>query len=227
MLSLFDSFRSVDFLSVLLRMIIACLCGTLIGLERSAKNRPAGFRTHILVCLGGAMASMISLYLYLNLNYPADVSRIGASVVSGLGFIGAGTIIITKKKTIKGLTTAAGLWTCGIIGLAIGSGYYELGLLGTGMVLFTETVLARMGRLIQQNPVYVMELTYQKKDSLDDVLRLCKDHQMSVVNLQIETNDQEENKVYDAVITLRGKAKISTLLSLIRLKEGILSVETR
>ena len=227
MLSLFDSFRSVDFLSVLLRMIIACLCGTLIGLERSAKNRPAGFRTHILVCLGGAMASMTSLYLYLNLNYPADVSRIGASVVSGLGFIGAGTIIITKKKTIKGLTTAAGLWTCGIIGLAIGSGYYELGLLGTGMVLFTETVLARMGRLIQQNPVYVMELTYQKKDSLDEVLRLCKDHRMSVVNLQIETNDQEENKVYDAVITLRGKAKITTLLSLIRLKEGILSVETR
>ena len=227
MLSLFDSFRSVDFLSVLLRMIIACLCGTLIGLERSAKNRPAGFRTHILVCLGGAMASMTSLYLYLNLNYPADVSRIGASVVSGLGFIGAGTIIITKKKTIKGLTTAAGLWTCGIIGLAIGSGYYELGLLGTGMVLFTETVLARMGRLIQQNPVYVMELTYQKKDSLDEVLRLCKDHRMSVVNLQIETNDQEENKVYDAVITLRGKAKIATLLSLIRLKEGILSVETR
>ena len=173
------------------------------------------------------MASMTSLYLYLNLNYPADVSRIGASVVSGLGFIGAGTIIITKKKTIKGLTTAAGLWTCGIIGLAIGSGYYELGLLGTGMVLFTETVLARMGRLIQQNPVYVMELTYQKKDSLDEVLRLCKDHRMSVVNLQIETNDQEENKVYDAVITLRGKAKISTLFSLIRLKEGILSVETR
>ncbi|MBR0153591.1 MAG: MgtC/SapB family protein, partial [Lachnospiraceae bacterium] len=149
MLQILNPVRNLNGIGVFLRMFLACLSGTLIGLERSAKNRPAGFRTHILVCIGGAMASMISLYVYLDLNLPADISRIGASVVSGLGFIGAGTIIITKKKTIKGLTTAAGLWACGILGLAIGAGYYELGILGTLMILFVETVLAHVGRYIQ------------------------------------------------------------------------------
>ena len=122
MLSLFDGIRDLTPWNVVLRMVIASLLGTLIGLERSAKNRTAGFRTHILVCLGGAIAAMTGLYIYMELNLPADVSRISGQVITGLGFIGAGAIIVTKKLTIKGLTTAAGLWTTGIVGLAIGSG---------------------------------------------------------------------------------------------------------
>ena len=135
MLTILNGLRDLSFWAILVRMLVAVLCGTLIGLERSSKNRPAGFRTHILVCLGAAVASITGLYLYLGLELPADISRISGQVVTGLGFIGAGTIIITKKMTIKGLTTAAGLWTTGVIGLAIGSGYYELGVLGTALVL--------------------------------------------------------------------------------------------
>ena len=227
MLQILNPVRNLNGIGVFLRMFLACLSGTLIGLERSAKNRPAGFRTHILVCIGGAMASIISLYVYLDLHLPADISRIGASVVSGLGFIGAGTIIITKKKTIKGLTTAAGLWACGILGLAIGAGYYELGILGTLMILFVETVLAHVGRYIQSSPEFILEMNYNEKNSLDDVMRLIKDHHMSVINLQIESVEAEGEKSYDAVIHVRGKMKGKELVSKIHQMNGISSVELR
>ncbi|MBQ3304872.1 MAG: MgtC/SapB family protein, partial [Clostridia bacterium] len=118
MLPLFDGIRALGLGAVAVKTLMACLCGTLIGLERSSKNRPAGFRTHTLVCLAAAMAALTSLYIYLEMKLPSDISRIGGQVITGLGFIGAGTIIITKRMTIKGLTTAAGLWTPGVIGLA-------------------------------------------------------------------------------------------------------------
>lgn len=164
MQSAMESLRQFSFASI--KLLTACLCGTLIGLERSAKNRPAGFRTHTLVCLAAASAALTSLYLFLELKLPADISRIGGQVISGLGFIGAGTIIITKRMTIKGLTTAAGLWTTGVIGLAIGSGYYELGLIGTVLVLVTETWVSRIGGFIQHTPEYDMEVLYNEKTSL-------------------------------------------------------------
>ena len=122
MISIFDGIRALGLGAVAVKTLMACLCGTLIGLERSSKNRPAGFRTHTLVCLAASLAALTSLYIFLEMKLPSDISRIGGQVISGLGFIGAGTIIITKRMTIKGLTTAAGLWTTGVIGLAIGSG---------------------------------------------------------------------------------------------------------
>ena len=125
MLSIFNGLRAVNTLSVAVRMLLALLLGGAVGLERSYKNRPAGFRTHMLVCIGTCTASLTGHYLYLNLNLPADISRLGAQVISGLGFIGAGTIIVTKEHSVKGLTTAAGLWACGIVGLACGAGFYE------------------------------------------------------------------------------------------------------
>ena len=109
MLSIFDGLRDLRFIAIVFRMFLALLCGGVIGIERSYKNRPAGFRTHILLCGAAAVASMTGIYLYIGAHLPADLSRIGAQVISGLGVIGAGTIIFTGKKSIKGLTTAAGL----------------------------------------------------------------------------------------------------------------------
>ncbi len=212
MIHLFDGVRALGFGAVTAKMLMACLCGTLIGMERSSKNRPAGFRTHILTCLAAAVAVLTSLYIFLEMKLPADISRIGGQVISGLGFIGAGTIVITKRLTIKGLTTAAGLWTTGIIGLAIGSGYYELGLLGTALVLFTETVLERLSRSIKPSPEYGVELLYNEKTSLDRVLRHCKDSSMAIVNLRIHTLDEGEEAHYAAEISLRGSVKCEALL---------------
>ena len=91
MISFFDGLRSVTLLSVTVRMLLAVLCGGMIGIERAFKRRPAGLRTHILICLGAAMTTLTSQYLYLNLHYYTDMARLGAQVVAGVGFIGAGS----------------------------------------------------------------------------------------------------------------------------------------
>ncbi len=97
MLGLFDPLRDLEFSSLLARLLLAVLCGAVIGLERSTKNRPAGFSTHMLVCLGGACAAVTGHFLYLGLRIPADITRLSGQVITGLGFIGAGTIIVTKN----------------------------------------------------------------------------------------------------------------------------------
>ena len=204
MLSLFDGIRDITFITVIIRLIAAFACGGLIGLERSYKNRPAGFRTHILICIGATIASMTGLYLYLNAHISTDVSRIGAQVVSGLGFIGGGTIIVTRKKKIKGLTTAAGLWASGIIGLAVGAGFYEGAAAATALVLLAETYFARVGARIQHMQPFKIAVSYSRKGALDEVMRYCKDRRLAVVNLQVTG----QSNAYAAVISLRPRKKI-------------------
>ena len=223
MLPIFDGIRALGLGAVAVKTLMACLCGTLIGLERSSKNRPAGFRTHTLVCLAAALAALTSLYIFLEMKLPSDISRIGGQVISGLGFIGAGTIIITKRMTIKGLTTAAGLWTTGVIGLAIGSGYYELGLLGTALVLVAETWLSRLGSTIQHTPEYGVEVLYNAKNSLDHVLRFCKDNRMSIVNLTIHTAEDVPQGEYIARVRLRGNLRQDALVARIQQMPGIMT----
>ena len=117
----FDQLRQLNFVSILLRLTLAMLFGGLIGLERERKRRPAGFRTYMLVCLGAALTMLLSQYMvYMqtgpwamqihDLGLKNDVSRFGAQVVNGIGFLGAGTILVTGHQEVKGLTTAAGLW---------------------------------------------------------------------------------------------------------------------
>ncbi|MBR6186756.1 MAG: MgtC/SapB family protein [Clostridia bacterium] len=228
MLSIFDGVRALGLPAIVLKMVLSCLCGALIGLERSAKNRPAGLRAHILVCLGAAVASLTGLYLYLGLEVPSDISRISGQVISGLGFIGAGTIVITKKLSIKGLTTAAGLWTTGIIGLALGSGYYEIALIGCVLVLLAETWFARLGEHIEHHPAFTVELAYDEKTSLDNVLRLCKNKHMAISSLRIHSledmEDEDADARYTVNITLRGSMNQGELLKLIRLMPGVISI---
>lgn len=122
----------VNNFEIIIRLILASILGGLIGLDRESTNRPAGFRTHILVSIGSALMMMISID---NSKYGADASRIAAQVISGIGFLGAGTIMRTGTN-IEGLTTAASLWVCAGIGLATGNGYYVGAVVTTGIVLF-------------------------------------------------------------------------------------------
>lgn len=120
---------------IVLRLVIACVLGGLIGLERERSYRPAGFRTHMLVCIGATLIMMVSQYAF---EYPPtrDPGRIAAQVVSGIGFLGAGTII-REGVTIRGLTTAASLWVVAGIGLAVGAGFHFAALMATVLVFFT------------------------------------------------------------------------------------------
>ena len=222
MLPFFDSLRGVDYPSLVVRLLLAVVCSAAIGIERSMKNRPAGFRTHILVCLGGAVAAATGNYLYLGLHLPADVTRISGQVITGLGFIGAGTIIVTKASDIKGLTTAAGLWTTGIIGLALGSGYYEGGILATLLVLITETALARLGKRFRIRPKYSIILHYRDKVVLDAVLRSCSDQHISLRRLLVRQAGEKSDD-YEAVLVLQGVKNPGDALQSISCIPGILS----
>ncbi|MBQ5338087.1 MAG: MgtC/SapB family protein [Oscillospiraceae bacterium] len=227
MLNIFHSLRDMTLISVLFRMLLAVICGGVIGVERSYKNRPAGFRTHILVCIGATIASATGIYLAVNRCYPTDLSRLGAQVVSGLGFIGGGTIILTGKKKLKGLTTAAGLWAAGIIGLAIGAGFYEGAIIAVILVLIVETLFFNIGSRIKRPPEIHMQVVYVKKSALDGIMRFSKDKGFSIHNLQVSGVYDSEKPVYTAVISMRSR-KFSTsdiLLEHAKEADGIISAK--
>jgi putative Mg2+ transporter-C (MgtC) family protein len=131
-----DYLRQFNLASVLLRLTLAVVCGGLIGVNREHKRRPAGFRTYMMVCMGAALSMILGQYedtmlhtllsgAFEAVGQPTDVTRFGAQVINGIGFLGTGTILITEQREVKGLTTAAGLWATACMGLAIGAGFYE------------------------------------------------------------------------------------------------------
>ena len=130
-----DYLREINTISIIFRLLLATLFSGIIGFERGTKKRPAGFRTHILVCIGATMVMITSQYMIDILKVQTDPTRLGAQVISGIGFLGAGTIIVIGRNQVKGLTTAAGLWTCACIGLAIAVGFYE-GAIICGLFLY-------------------------------------------------------------------------------------------
>lgn len=125
---------------IILRLILATVVGGFIGAERERMNTPAGFRTHILVTVGATLIMLISKYGFKDIAKQPDPARIAAQVVSGIGFLGAGTIFKYQDK-VKGLTTAAGLWVCGGLGLGIGAGMYMASLVAAIIVVLALTVL--------------------------------------------------------------------------------------
>lgn len=131
---------------IIIRLIAAALVGGVIGSERGKHGSAAGLRTHILVCLGSAMTSLTGIYLNLILGYNNDVARISAQVISGIGFLGAGMIVVKSSNIITGLTTAAGMWTTATIGIALGYGFYSGALIGMLACVFTAAFLTRLER---------------------------------------------------------------------------------
>lgn len=228
MLPIFDGLRDVTLLSVTLRLLLAVLCGGAIGIERAFKRRPAGFRTHILICLGAAMTTLTSQYLYLNMHYYTDMARLGAQVVAGIGFLGAGTIIVTRRQRVKGLTTAAGLWASAIIGLALGGGFYEGGILTTIMILLTELLFSRLERRVLDNaPEINLYMEYTDKRCLEQVLKLYHDRNLKILNMEITRATGSKKHNACAIFTLRlyKNCKVGQLVDSVAAVRGVISVE--
>ena len=127
----------------LFRMIVASICGGLIGLEREMKGRPAGLKTFSLVCIGATLAMITNEYISRNFGGSGDLARMAAQVISGIGFLGAGTIIVTGTNQVRGLTTAAALWVTAALGISIGAGFY-FGAFGGVAVIFTSSMTCKM-----------------------------------------------------------------------------------
>ena len=228
MLSIFGGLRDVTVLSVTVRMVLAVVCGGIIGIEREYKRRPAGFRTHILICLGAAMTTLTSQFLYLNMHYYTDMARLGAQVVAGMGFIGAGTIIVTRRQRVKGLTTAAGLWVAAIIGIAIGSGFYEGGIATTLLVLLAELVFSRLEyRILANAPEINLYIEYRDRATLDELLHLYREQGLKVVNLEITRSKGSEKHNACAIFTIRMDRRhtVEQLLRDIIAVDGVFQVE--
>ena len=229
MLPIFDGLRDVTLASVTTRMLLAVLCGGLIGIERAYKRRPAGFRTHILICLGAAMTTLTSEFWLVYMRYYLDAARLGAGVVAGMGFIGAGTIIVTRRQRVKGLTTAAGLWTVAVVGLAIGAGFYEGGLLTTVLILLAEMLFSKLEyHIMATAPEINLFIEYEDRSALDRVLKLYRDRQIKVSNMEITRQPGGEgNDAACALFTLRlnKHCPAGTIISDICAMGGIRNVE--
>ena len=136
--------RSFNIWTVLIRLVLCVIVGGIIGMERGKQGRAAGMRTHILVCMGAALAAMMGFYITEVLDLTGDPMRISAQVVSGIGFLGVGTIMLKGRFQITGLTTAAGLWCAATIGLALGAGFYEGALVAFILTVATVTFLHKL-----------------------------------------------------------------------------------
>lgn len=193
-----DYLRQFNTASVLLRLTLAVVCGGLIGINREHKRRPAGFRTYMMVCMGAALTMVLGQYQYrmfdtvwrsarLEVGMTTDVTRFGAQVINGIGFLGTGTILITEQREVKGLTTAAGLWASACMGLAIGAGFYEGMLLGFFAIFLSIKVLPYMEGFLMarsRNMNLYVELTSLER--MKDFIQLMRDRGIQIYDVEID-----------------------------------------
>ena len=197
--------REFTYLEAGLRILMAIVLGGMIGMERGLKNRPAGLRTYMLVCLGACIVMLTNQYVYEAFGV-GDPVRMGAQVVSGIGFLGAGTIIVTARNQIKGLTTAAGLWASACVGLALGIGLYAVSIMGSVAIFVILTLLHEldfhMRRSTKQVEVYV-ELKHNV--AVGQFLDFVRDRQYEPSNLQILLENTSDNGILAFSVTLKGQ----------------------
>lgn len=147
----FDFLTEFNAVTVVIRVVLAALAGALVGLEREFHGRAAGMRTHMMVALGAALAAMIGLFTVKELGFSSDPLRVGAQVISGVGFLGAGTILLRGGGSrITGLTTAAGLWTAASIGLAVGIGFYVGAFMTVFAAMLTFTLITSLEHFLNR-----------------------------------------------------------------------------
>ena len=218
--------REITYLAIALRIVSAILIGGLLGLERGMKKRPAGMRTYLLVCVGACVIMLTNQYVYQFFG-TGDPVRMGAQVVNGIGFLGAGTIIVTRRNQIKGLTTAAGLWTSAGVGLALGIGFYEAAFIGGFAVFFVMTMLQKMDnsmhRRSRQMEIY-FELAAEM--SLGDFLRSVREQDVEIYNVQREQESESDNsRAYIATLKANKRGRHDDIMELIRNTNGIVYME--
>ncbi len=200
-------------LELLLKSVLAVLIGGLIGSERARHGRAAGMRTHILVCLGACLTSMTSLYVADTLGNSGDIFRISAQVISGVGFLGAGMIILKNNNMITGLTTAAGVWTTSVIGVAIGYGYYTGAVVVTVLFLITIILFAKFEKQKKTTEVIYVEIDDMYRTN--EVIRQLQDfiREKSTVQTVAPKSGFEGHLGLIIVIDKRTEFDLSDLLS--------------
>ena len=216
-------------LMALIKMLLAVVCGAAIGLEREFRGRPAGLKTFAMVCLGSTLVMITNDYIY---HYIAggsgDAARMAAQVVSGIGFLGAGAIMVTKRNQIKGLTTAATLWVTAAIGICIGTGFYLGGIVATIFIYVISLTCHRIDARILSNSQHMkIYVEGENEEFLLELLEYLKKNQIRVSSLQRRDDDKWCANDVCLVISLKFKQRSSHLefLEVVENMDGVRYVE--
>jgi len=227
---------------VILRLMLAVLVGGIIGYEREYKHMPAGFRTHILVCIGAAVTSIIQMFAVnetsvMIMQHPelaaaikTDIGRLGAQVITGVGFLGAGTII-HEKGSVKGLTTAASIWAVACIGLAVGLGYYFLSLSSTILVFLVLVSLKKFEKkFFKKRNIGIVKIEFAyKQGAVRKVAEYFKANSIKVMHVEfILDEDKNEEELYlirEYTILMPRMFQVDEVVSELSIIEGIDRIE--
>ena len=218
--------REITYLSIVIRILSALVMGGIIGLERGMKNRPAGLRTYMLVTVGSCMFMLINQCIY-QVYGTGDPVRMAAQVVSGIGFLGAGTIIVTQHNQIKGLTTAAGLWAASAVGLALGIGFYEVALTGGGCIFIILSLLHLWDSRMHRNS-NVVDVYIELSDavSLGSFVRQVRAMDTRIENILVEQHNPGDSSVaFTATLKLKRKSKQKNELAAVEAINGVTCLE--
>ena len=231
--------RELNLYSMMLRVVLAMLTGGIVGFEREKKGRAAGFRTYMLVAMGAAMTVILSQYLALMMDGPwaeitntvgikTDISRFAAQVINGVGFLGAGTIIVTGRQEVKGLTTAAGLWASACMGIAVGAGFYEGVLVALFMIVFCMKMLPLLENALVANSRYMS--IYVEMDSFENIANIVnsiKSQNILLLDVEIEKEKKEHMSAFSVLFILKLPRKMAhaELLALLSTLDGIAAID--
>ena len=219
MIEALDCLRQMNTLSVLFRLTLAMFCGGMIGLDRARKRRPAGLRTYMLVCMGAALTMLLSQYEHYMLHtiwadsaagigIRTDVSRFGAQVINGIGFLGAGTILVTGRQQVKGLTTAAGLWASACMGLAVGAGFYECVLPAFALIFLAVHLLPTVELYIIENARNMnIFVEFQSLDNVTEIINRIKAQDVTIYEVELDHGKQTPSQHPTAVFSLHINQK--------------------
>ena len=212
---------------MVIRMLIACLCGACIGLERSKRQKDAGVRTHIIVSLGSALMMLVSKYGFFDIlqynGLSADASRVAANVITGVGFLGAGMIFI-RNASIKGLTTAAGIWTTSGVGMAIGAGMYTVGIFGTVLMIVLQIILHTWFSRLENTENEFTVVLKNAPDSVKKFRKILTDHSLYIENCKM-TRNTDASITLDITVKKSRVFAMDELLLLAQKDENVLSIE--
>lgn len=195
--------------SIIIRIALSMLCGGLIGLERSIKSRPAGFRTYMIVCLSSSLVMMTNEFIFNKFNV-GDPARLGAQVISGIGFLGAGTILVTSRSQVKGLTSAAGLWSSACLGLAIGIGFYYGAVIVAVAVLLIVTLFVKIEDYItSNNKTITLYTSFSSLEHFDKFISYCHKLNFKVTDIEISKDSSLKELSVIAILVLESGQKFN------------------
>ena len=209
------------------RLLLALICGGVLGIERGRKNRPAGFRTYMLVCVGAALVMITNEYIY-NRYGTGDPTRLGSQVISGIGFLGAGTIIVTVRNRVKGLTTAAGLWGAACMGLAIGAGYYTAAIISCVMIYFVMAMLYRLDvRVMASARAINLYVEFASVRDIGEFIQYVKDRDMKRTDMELIQSGSVNESAAAILVTIRlmKKADHAEIIHLLSSAGGVRYME--